>query len=257
MHKRIIPCLDCDLREKEGRVVKGIEFHNIRYAGIPWELAEKYERDGADELVLLDITASHEKRETMTHVIRKVAEHISIPFTVGGGIRSLSSAERAFDAGADKISIGTAALENPNLIDQMTDQFGSESVVIAIDGKRRHNEEMWYECVIYGGRKLTNKNALECAMEAERRGGGEILLTSYDRDGTKDGYDLELTGAVSEKVEIPVIASGGCGSPAHISEVFEKTRSSAALAASIFHYAEYTIKETKEYLRARGIPVRL
>ncbi len=276
--KRIIPCLDCDLGVPGGRVVKGVEFHHIRYAGIPWELAAEYDEQGADELVFLDITASHERRETMAHVIEKVATEVFIPLTVGGGIRSIEDARRVFSAGADKVSVNTAALKNPELVNALSARFGSQACVVAIDAKRRylrsdaevkhakeHGREIidtaegkcWFECSFYGGREFTGVDALKWAKEVEDRGAGEILLTSMDRDGTKDGYDLELTAAVCERVNIPVIASGGCGVPAHIRDVFMHTEASAALAASIFHYKEYTIREVKQYLRDNGIHVRL
>jgi len=275
--KRIIPCLDCDLGIPEGRVVKGIEFRRITYAGIPWELAAEYDEEGADELVFLDITASHERRETMAHVLEKTASNVFIPLTVGGGIRNLEDAGRLFNAGADKVSVNTAALENPKLVNEIARRFGSQACVVAIDAKRRYlrseeealraiNEQReivdtkegkcWFECSFYGGRKFTGVDALKWAKEVAGRGAGEILLTSMDRDGTKDGFDLELTVAVCERVNIPVIASGGCGSPVHIKEVFEFTDASAALAASIFHYKEYTVCEVKQYLKENGILVR-
>ena len=275
--KRIIPCLDCDLAVPQGRVVKGIEFKQIRYAGVPWELAAKYDEQGADEIVFLDITASHERRETMVNVVKKTAENVFIPLTVGGGVRSVEDARKLFLAGADKVSINTAAIKNPKLIAEISKFFGSQACVVAIDAKRRYlrPEEVeraeregkiivetaqgpcWFECSIYGGRKFTGVDAIKWAEEVEALGAGEILLTSMDRDGTKDGYDIELTKAVSERVRIPVIASGGCGSPEHFEEVFKKTRASAALAASIFHYAEHSIGEIKRYLKSKGIPVRL
>ncbi|MCD6203712.1 MAG: imidazole glycerol phosphate synthase subunit HisF, partial [Methanophagales archaeon] len=257
--KRIIPCLDCDLGVPGGRVVKGVEFKRIKYAGIPWELAAEYDEQGADELVLLDITASHERRETMAKVIEKVASRVFIPLTVGGGIRSIEDAKRVFNAGADKVSVNTAALKDPELVDELAERFGSQACVVAIDAKRRYlrsEEELeratgreiidtgegkcWFECSIYGGRRFTGIDALKWAKEVEDRGAGEILLTSMDRDGTKDGFDLELTAAVCARVNIPVIASGGCGTPSHIKDVFTYTDASAALAASIFHYKEYS-----------------
>ncbi|WP_456487557.1 imidazole glycerol phosphate synthase subunit HisF [Candidatus Alkanophaga liquidiphilum] len=274
--RRIIPCLDCDLAVPQGRVVKGIEFKRIRYAGIPWELAAKYDEQGADEIVFLDITASHERRETMVNVVRKTAENVFIPLTVGGGIRSVEDARKLFTAGADKVSINTAAIKNPKLVTEISKFFGSQACVVAIDAKRRYlgtkereraekegkiivetsQGPCWFECSVYGGRKFTGVDAIRWAMEVEALGAGEILLTSMDRDGTKDGYDIELTKAVSERVRIPVIASGGCGTLEHFEEVFKKTKASAALAASIFHYAEYSIGEIKEFLRSKGIPVR-
>jgi cyclase len=276
--KRIIPCLDCDLNVPEGRVVKGIEFQRITYAGIPWQLAAEYDEQGADELVFLDITASHERRETMARVIEKTASNVFIPLTVGGGIRSVADARKMFNAGADKVSINTAALLNHELVNEIARRFGSQACVVAIDAKRRYlrTEEAlstaaaegrilvetkegtcWFECSFYGGRQFTGVDALTWTHEAAQRGAGEILLTSMDRDGTKDGYDIELTKAVCDLVNIPVIASGGCGFPVHIKEVFEVTDASAALAASIFHYKEYTVREVKRYLKENGAHVRL
>jgi len=274
MHcRRIIPCLDCDLAFPEGRVVKGIEFKQIKYAGIPWQLAEKYYEDGADEIVFLDITASHEKRETMVHVIEKTSENVFVPLTVGGGIRTLEDARRVFNAGADKVSINTAAINNPMTVNRLARYFGSQACVVAIDAKRRYisrQEEVedkiviktpqglcWFECSIYGGREFTGLDAIKWAIEVEERGAGEILLTSMDKDGTKEGYDIPLTEAISERVNIPVIASGGCGTPEHILEVFQKTPVGAALVASILHYETYSIKEVKNFLEKKGITVRL
>jgi cyclase len=270
---RIIPCLDCDLAFPEGRVVKGIEFKQIKYAGIPWQLAEKYYEDGADEIVFLDITASNEKRETMARVIEKTSENVFVPLTVGGGIRNIKDARRVFNAGADKISINTAAIKNPTIVSKLARYFGSQACVVAIDAKRRYvtdSEEAqdrvvvktpaglcWFECSIYGGRKFTGLDAITWASEVEEKGAGEILLTSMDKDGTKEGYDISLTKAINERVSIPVIASGGCGTPEHIYEVFQKTNISAALAASIFHYETYRIKEVKEFLAKKGLAVRL
>ncbi len=252
--KRIIPCLDCDLGVPGGRVVKGIEFTQIRYAGIPWELAERYYLEGADEIVFLDITASHERRETMVNVIRKTSENVFIPLTVGGGIKSIEDARSAFNSGADKVTVNTAALKNPGLIDEIAGRYGSQACVVAIDAKRRDG---WSECSIYGGRKFTGVDAVAWAEEAQERGAGDILLTSMDRDGTYDGFDIKLTKAVSEGVGIPVIASGGCGKPEHILEVFKKTKAQAALAASIFHYDGYKIGDVKRYLRENRVHVRL
>jgi cyclase len=269
---RIIPCLDCDLAFPEGRVVKGIEFKQIKYAGLPWQLAEKYYEGGADEMVFLDITASHEKRETMARVIEKTSENVFVPLTVGGGIRNIKDARRVFNAGADKISINTAAIRNPTIVSKLARYFGSQACVVAIDAKRRYVTDpreaqnkvvvetaeglCWFECSIYGGRKFTGSDAIKWALEVEERGAGEILLTSMDKDGTKDGYDIFLTNAINERVSIPVIASGGCGTPQHIHEVFQKTQVSAALAASIFHYETYSIKEVKELLAKKGLAVR-
>lgn len=271
--KRIIPCLDCDLAVPGGRVVKGIEFKQIRYAGVPWKLAKKYYDEGADEIVFLDITASHERRETMVNVIEETAKHVFVPLTVGGGIKSLEDARKVFNVGADKVSINTAAIQNPNLINQIAKYFGSQACVVAIDAKRRYVKSpnnvkdkiviktpegyCWFECSIYGGRKFTGIDAIKWAMEVEERGAGEILLTSMDRDGTVKGYDIPLTKEVSRRVKIPVIASGGCGNPEHIYEVFTQTEATAALAASIFHYEKYTIKQVKEYLAKKNVSVRL
>ena len=259
-------------------MVKGVEFKRIKYAGIPWELAAEYDEQGADELVFLDITASHERRETMANVIEKVASRVFIPLTVGGGIRSIEDAKRVFNAGADKVSVNTAALKDPELVDELAGRFGSQACVVAIDAKRRYlrsEEELegamdagreiidtgegkcWFECSIYGGRRFTGIDALKWSKEVEDRGAGEILLTSMDRDGTKDGFDLELTAAVCARVNIPVIASGGCGTPSHIKDVFTYTDASAALAASIFHYKEYSVQDVKRYLKENGIHVRL
>lgn len=270
---RIIPCLDCDLAFPEGRVVKGIEFKQIKYAGIPWQLAEKYYEDGADEIVFLDITASHEKRETMARVIEKTSEKVFVPLTVGGGIYNIKDAIRVFNAGADKISINTAAVENPIIVSRLARYFGSQACVVAIDAKRRYITDpeeaqnrivvktpeglCWFECSIYGGRKFTGLDAVKWALEVEEKGAGEILLTSMDKDGTKEGYDLPLTKSINERVNIPVIASGGCGTPQHLYELFQKTQCSAALAASIFHYGTYTIRRVKEFLEKRGLSVRL
>jgi imidazole glycerol-phosphate synthase subunit HisF len=267
--KRIIPCLDCDLGTPEGRVVKGKEFKEIRYAGIPWELAEKYYNDGADEIIFLDITASSDRRGTMTDVIKKTAESVFVPLTVGGGISSLADARKVFNSGADKVSINTSALKSPMLINEISEAYGRQACVVAIDAKRRYDHldgrktvktregECWFECSTHGGRQFTGIDAIEWAMEADERGAGDIMLTSMDRDGTKDGYDIELTKAVAESVRIPVIASGGVGKPEHMLEVFQKTKASAALAASIFHYNEYPITEVKKYLKKNGIHVRL
>ena len=271
--KRIIPCLDCDLAYPGGRVVKGVEFKQIRYAGIPWELAEKYYNEGADEIVFLDITASHERRETMVRVVEKTAENVFIPITVGGGIKSVEDARRVFKAGADKVSINTAAIKNPRFVKELSRYFGSQACVVAIDAKRRpvtdsseaedrivvetREGEFWFECSIYGGRKFTGIDAIKWAMKVEELGAGEILLTSMDKDGTKDGYDIALTRAVNERVSIPVIASGGCGEPRHMLEVFKETDVSAALAASIFHYGTYPIGVVKRFLADRNVPMRL
>ena len=206
--KRVVVCLDCDLENPGGRVVKGIKFKKIRYAGLPWELAERYYKEGADEIVFLDITASHEKRQTMVEVVKKTCQRVFIPITVGGGIRSVEDAKKLFLAGADKISINTAAIQNPRLVKDLSKTFGSQAVVVAIDAKRRKD---WFECSIYGGRKFTGVDAILWAKKVAKLGAGEILLTSMDRDGTKECFDLELTKKVSKEVSIPVIASGGAG----------------------------------------------
>lgn len=272
LSKRIIPCLDCDLGVPEGRVVKGVEFENLKASGKPTLLAEKYYKAGADEIVFLDITASKQKRETMTRVVEKTSEKVFVPLTVGGGIRSVEDARKLFNSGADKITINTGALENPDLVNKISNMFGSQATVVAIDAKRRSVDslegasdwasveteegEVWYESSFYGGSKFTGRDAIKWAKDVEARGAGEILLTSMDRDGTKDGFDIPLTEKVSRELSIPVIASGGCGNPEHIYEVFEETGASAALAASIFHYERYTIGEVKDFLGERGIPIR-
>jgi len=248
--KRIIPCLDVD----KGRVVKGIQFKNLRDAGDPVEQALAYEQQGADEIVFLDITASSEYRETVLEMVRKTAYELSIPFTVGGGIRNYGDVRKVLLAGADKVSLNTAAVLDPNAIKEGADIFGSQCIVTAIDAKRVGSGG--WEVYIYGGRKPTGLDAVEWAEKAEEMGSGEILLTSMDFDGSKDGYDLELTRRVSEAVNIPVIASGGAGRPEHMYRAFVDGRADAALAASIFHYGDYTVKDVKDYLKVRGIPVR-
>lgn len=247
--KRIIPCLDV----AEGRVVKGINFVKIRDAGDPVELAAVYNKEGADELVFLDITASHEQRETMVHVIRAVAKKVFIPFTVGGGIRSIEDIRKILRAGADKVSLNTAAVKNPDLLSQASRVFGSQCIVLAIDAKKVNNS---WEVSINGGRMLTGIDAVQWAKEGIKRGAGEILLTSMDRDGTKAGFDLALTRTISETVSVPVIASGGAGKAADFAEVFTKGKADAALAASLFHYGELKISELKEYLGKKNIVVR-
>lgn len=249
--KRIIPCLDVT----GGRVVKGVKFKNLRDAGDPVELAQVYEEQGADEIVFLDIGASPEGREAMFSVVRRTAENLFIPLTVGGGMRSLSDIERMLRSGADKVAINTAAVENPQLVREASRRFGSQCIVVAIDAKSagRHRWIVY----TYGGRRPTNLDAIEWARKVEELGAGEILLTSMDADGTQQGYDIPLTRAVCEAVNIPVIASGGAGTLEHIYEVFVKTSADAALAASIFHFGKYTVGEVKRYLSARGIPVRL
>lgn len=248
--KRIIPCLDVNC----GRVVKGISFVNLRDAGDPVQAAEEYDRQGADELVFLDITATAEARGIMEDMVRRVAERIFIPFTVGGGIRSVDDFTRLLRAGADKVSVNSAALLRPELISEAAQKFGSQCVVCAIDAKRRPGGG-W---TVYrsGGRIDTERDALQWAREAEHLGAGEILLTSMDCDGQKTGYDLELTAAVSQSVSIPVIASGGAGKPEHFYDAFQKGKADAVLAASLFHFGEITIPELKRYLAGRGVPVR-
>ncbi|MBC7342947.1 MAG: imidazole glycerol phosphate synthase subunit HisF [Clostridia bacterium] len=249
--KRIIPCLDV----KEGRVVKGTNFINLRDAGDPVELAAFYDREGADELVFLDITASAEGRGIMEDVMRRTAEVAFIPFTVGGGLRSLEDIRAMLKAGADKVSLNTAAVQNPDLVRDAALRFGSQCVVVAIDA-RRVGQGRW-EVYTHGGRKPTGRDAIQWAKQVESLGAGEILLTSMDRDGTKDGYDLELTRAVAEAVNIPVIASGGAGTLEHLYQGLTEGKADAVLAASIFHYGEYTIRQAKEYLAQRGVEVRL
>ncbi|MCL0043575.1 imidazole glycerol phosphate synthase subunit HisF [Peptococcaceae bacterium] len=249
--KRIIPCLDVT----DGRVVKGTNFVNLRDAGDPVELAELYDDEGADELVFLDITASSDGRETMLNVVRNVAEKVFIPFTVGGGIRTVKDMRRMLKAGADKVAINTAAIKNPELIKEGAVKFGSQCIVVAIDAKQV-GDNRW-EIYTHGGRNPTGIDAVEWARKVEELGAGEILLTSMDRDGTKEGFDIELTRTVAESVRIPVIASGGVGTLDHIAEGLTEGKADAALAASIFHFRKYSIKETKEYLKHRGIPVRL
>ncbi|MDQ0430279.1 cyclase [Planomicrobium stackebrandtii] len=247
--KRIIPCLDV----KEGRVVKGVSFVSLRDAGDPVELARFYDKQGADELVFLDISASHEGKETMVEVVKIVATELSIPFTVGGGIRSLDDMKRMLRAGADKVSLNTAALDRPELIKEGADFFGSQCIVVAIDAKRTGDG---WDVYTHGGRNKTEWDAIEWAKKSVELGAGELLLTSMDKDGSKDGFDLELTQAVREAVEVPVIASGGAGNKEHFSEVFKTVDADAALAASIFHYKETSVAEVKEYLRKEGVNVR-
>jgi len=253
MHtKRIIPCLDV----KNGRVVKGVNFINFKDAGDPAEVGAAYDKSGADELVFLDITASSDARETAVEMVRKVAEKVFIPFTVGGGIRTVEDFRAILREGADKVSVNSAAIMNPNLISEAADKFGSQCVVVAIDAKRRTDGNGF---TIYknGGRVDMEMDAVEWAMKAEKLGAGEILLTSMDGDGTKAGYDLELTRAIAENVSIPVIASGGAGTMEHFYEAFTKGKAEAALAASLFHFKEMEIRDLKKYLRERGISVRL
>ena len=247
--KRIIPCLDVD----NGRVVKGVNFVDIKDAGDPVELAEIYDQQGADELVFLDITASSDKRETMVELVKETAEKVFIPFTIGGGIRTTEDIRKLLNAGADKVSINSAAVKNPDLIAQGARKFGSQCIVIAIDAKRINDS---WEVYIHGGRKGTGIDAVDWAKKIEKLGAGEILLTSMDADGTKDGYDIELTATISEAVNIPVIASGGAGDLDDFREVYTKGKADAALAASIFHFNEYKIAEVKEYLDQKGVDMR-
>ena len=251
---RIIPCLDVE----SGRVVKGTNFVNLRDAGDPVEVASRYEREGADELVFLDITASHEGRDIMLDVVKRTAEQIFMPLTVGGGIRTIEDIRSLLNAGTDKVSINSAACKDPLFVREAARKFGSQCIVVNIDPKRiqRDGHEVW-EVHINGGRKPTGLEAVHWAQEVEKLGAGEIVLTSMDCDGTKDGYDIEITKAVSEAVSIPVVASGGAGSPDHLADAILFGKADAALAASIFHFGEYTIQETKELMAERGVPVRL
>jgi len=274
--KRIIPCLDV----RDGRVVKGVNFLNIRDAGDPVENAIYYDQQGADELVFLDITASHEKRKIILHVVEKTADDVFMPLTVGGGIRTLEDIRDLLNAGCDKVSINTAAVKDPYFISRAAEKFGSQCIVVAIDAKKVSGDltdvtgEDWFSdqslnsvCIdmdqglwalsTHGGRKMKGIDAVRWAAKVEELGAGEILLTSMDRDGTKNGYDLELTRTISEKVMIPVIASGGVGSLEHLYEGIVQGKADAVLAASIFHYREYTIKEAKDFLKLKGVPVRL
>jgi imidazole glycerol-phosphate synthase subunit HisF len=249
--KRVIPCLDVD----GGRVVKGVEFVDIRDAGDPVELAAHYDREGADELVFLDITATHERRETIAELARRTADEVFVPFTIGGGIRSVDDAQAVLDAGADKVSVNSAALARPELIDELARVFGSQCVVLAVDAKAVPGNGPHWDAYVAGGRTSTGRDAVAWIREAVERGAGEILLTSMDRDGTKDGYDLDLTGAVSRAVNVPVIASGGAGELDHLTEAFQ-AGADAALCASIFHYGQHTVPEAKAHLAAAGVPVR-
>lgn len=252
--KRVIPCLDVD----RGRVVKGTNFLNLRDAGDPVQVASRYEQEGADELVFLDITASHEQRDIMIDVVRRTAEQVFMPLTIGGGIRTIEDIRELLNAGSDKVSINSAACRDPGFVQQAARRFGSQCIVVNIDPKRvqRNGREVW-EVHINGGRIPTGLEAVAWAREVERLGAGEIVLTSMDCDGTKDGYDLEITAAVSQAVSIPVVASGGAGRPEHLADAVLIGRADAALAASIFHFGEYSIRETKQVMAERGIPVRL
>jgi len=263
--KRVIPCLDV----KNGRVVKGLHFESIKDAGDPVQLAKKYSDEGADELVFLDISASEEQRETIKSLVKKVAEVIDIPFTVGGGVKTLQHARNILLSGADKVAINTGAVKNPEIITELMELFGKQCIVVAIDAKRNYNTEkgknifsegdqkFWFEVFIYGGKKGTELDAIDWAKTVSNLGAGEILLTSIDRDGTKDGYDILLTKEIVNSVSIPVIASGGCGKPDDMLEIFKESNVDAALAASIFHYETQTVDRVKEFLKEHTVPVRL
>ncbi|GAB2044048.1 imidazole glycerol phosphate synthase subunit HisF [Agathobaculum sp. TL06] len=251
--KRIIPCLDV----KDGRVVKGVNFVGLRDAGDPVELAKFYSAEGADEIVFLDITATSDDRATIADVVRRTCREVFVPVTVGGGIRTVEDFREILRAGADKVSVNSAAVKNPRLVDAAAEKYGSQCVVVAIDGRKTGKTPSGFEVYVAGGRTPTGIDAVAWAGEVAARGAGEILLTSMDRDGTKSGFDLELTKAVVETAGIPVIASGGCGALDHFSEVFEQTDCDAALAASLFHYRELTVGQVKAHLREKNIPVRL
>ncbi len=253
--KRIIPCLDVD----NGRVVKGVKFVDIRDAGDPVEIARRYDREGADEITFLDITATHDNRDTIVHVVEQVASEVFIPLTVGGGIRTLDDIRRMLNAGADKVGINSAAVFRPEFVQEAAGRFGSQCIVVAIDAKKtsQDGEAARWEIFTHGGRKATGIDAIEWAEKMVAYGAGEILLTSMDRDGTREGFDLPLTRAISEAVAVPVIASGGVGCLDHLADGVIDGKADAVLAASIFHFAEYTIQQAKEHMRARGIEVRL
>ena len=250
--KRIIPCLDI----KGGRVVKGVKFVELRDAGDPVEAARAYEAQGADELTFLDITASHEDRDTIVEVVKAVAKQVFMPLTVGGGIRAAADVRRMLLAGADKVSLNTAALNNPDIINETSRSFGSQCIVLAIDARKNTDGPGW-GVYTHGGRKPAGRDAVQWAIEGAQRGAGEILLTSMDADGTKNGYDLELTRSIAEAVNVPVIASGGAGTLQHVLEAITIGKADAVLAASIFHFGEFTIPQVKEFLRARGVEVRV
>ncbi len=251
---RVIPCLDV----KAGRVVKGTNFVNLRDAGDPVQVASRYEREGADELVFLDITSSHEGRDIMIDVVRKTAEQVFMPLTVGGGIRGMDDIRALLNAGSDKVSINSAACRDPDFVSRAARRFGSQCIVVNIDPKRvKHNGKEVWEVYINGGRIPTGLEAVPWAKQVEELGAGEIVLTCMDCDGTKDGYDLEITAAVSEAISIPLVASGGAGKPEHLADAIQVGKANAALAASIFHFGEYSIHETKQIMAQRGIPVRL
>jgi cyclase len=249
--RRVIPCLDVD----KGRVVKGVEFVNLRDAGDPVELAVRYEEEGADEIVFLDITASHERRDTAAQLARRCADEVFIPFTIGGGVRTVEDAQAMLDAGADKVSVNSAAVARPELLGELAEVFGAQCVVLAIDAQRE--DDASYGVYVNGGRTAVGRDAIEWAREGAERGAGEILLTSMDRDGTEDGYELDLTRAVSGAVDIPVIASGGAGTLDHLVEAVETGGADAVLVASMFHYGHHTVRDAKERMREAGIPVRL
>jgi cyclase len=267
--KRIIPCIDVDLDDDgEAAVYTGVNFEELEYTGDPVEMAKRYNEAGADEFVFLDITASAEGRETMLDTVSAVADEVFIPLTVGGGIRTRGDIKETLRAGADKVSINTGALENPDLVNEGAAAFGSQCIVISVDARRRFDDEgeyyaevdgesCWFECTIKGGREGTDVDAVDWAIRADERGAGEVFVNSIDADGTKDGYDVPLLAAICDAVSTPVIASSGCGEPEHAYEVFTETGADAALAASIFHFDEYSIAEVKEYLDDRGVPVRL
>ena len=267
--KRIIPCIDVDIDDDgDAAVYTGVNFENLEYSGDPVEMAKKYNEAGADEFVFLDITASAEGRETMLDTVSSVADEVFIPLTVGGGIRTKADIKETLRAGADKVSINTAAIERPELIGEGAAAFGSQCIVISVDARRRYDEQgeyyeqvngesCWFECTIKGGREGTGLDVIEWAMEAEERGAGELFVNSIDTDGTKEGYDIPLTRAVCDAVSTPVIASSGCGGPEHMREAFVEAGADAALAASIFHFGEFGIPEVKQYLDERGVPVRL
>ncbi len=263
--KRVIPCLDV----KNGRVVKGLHFESIKDAGDPVLLAKKYSDDGADELIFLDITASQEQRETIKTLVTKVAQVIDIPFTVGGGVKTLQHARDILLSGADKVAINTGAVKKPEIITELMELFGKQCIVVAIDAKRNYNTEkgknifsdgdkkFWFEVFIYGGKKQTGLDVIEWAKKVANLGAGEILLTSIDMDGTKDGYDIILTREIVNSISVPVIASGGCGKPDHMLQIFKESNVDAALAASIFHYEKHAVDRVKQFLKENNIPVRL
>ena len=251
--KRIIPCLDVD----KGRVVKGVNFLNIRDAGDPVEIAKRYDNEGADEITMLDITASHETRDTTYKTVEDIASQVFIPLTVGGGVRNIDDIKTLLRSGADKVSINTAAVENPDFVKAAADKFGSQCIVVAVDAKARNGEEGSWEVVTYGGRNRTNIDVVEWTQQVEEYGAGEILLTSMDRDGTKEGFDNNLVSKVSGSIPIPVIASGGAGNLNHLIDGIKIGGAEAVLAASIFHFSEYSIAEAKEAMRASGIEVRI